>query len=215
MAQKPRKSAQNRSNKGRRFPAEPLTDAEIERLIAAIKGSRPIAVRNRALIMLLWRSGLRISEALALRPSDIEGGKVNVRNGKGSKQRIAYFDDIAVPYLQAWEGVRETLGVGRRQPLFCTISNGEKRAAGAPLDSSYMRQYLPRLARRAGIDKRVHAHGFRHSYASALSMERAPMPVISAALGHENEATTAAYTRKLQAPELYDGLRRLGRTVTY
>src|SRR5512135_2323221 len=110
------------TNRGRRFSAEPLTSEEVERLIEAVSGRGATAVRNRALIALLWRSGLRISEALALRPSDIDErqGTVLVRRGKGGKARIAVIDAKALGYLRAWTEVRKQLGVNGRQPLFCT-----------------------------------------------------------------------------------------------
>jgi integrase len=214
MAREPSPRAKSGSNRGRKFAAEPLTVDEVRRLIDAAGGNGAMAVRNRALIVLLWRSGLRISEALAVRPSDIESGKINVRRGKGSKQRIAYYDEVAVPYLQHWETVRAGLGVTGRQPLFCSVSRGETRAAGQPIDPSYVRQLLPRLARRAGINKRVHAHGLRHTHASELALSRLPLPLLAEQLGHDSTATTDGYVRKLNATELGEGMAAIGRTVT-
>ena len=72
------------ANKGRRYPAEPLTAEEVRALIAAVPGKGPLRVRNRALIALLRRSGLRITEALKLRPAHVDEreGTVRVRNAK-------------------------------------------------------------------------------------------------------------------------------------
>jgi integrase len=204
----------SRANRGRKFAAEPLTEAEVRRLVEATGGNGAVAVRNRALIVLLWRSGLRISEALALRPSDIERGKINVRRGKGSKQRQAYFDEVAVPYLEHWDTSRAGLGVGGRAPLFCSVSKGDTRNAGQPIDPSYYRQLLPRLARRAGIHKRVHAHGLRHTHASELALSRLPLPLLAEQLGHASTSTTDGYVRKLNATELGEGMAAIGRTVT-
>jgi integrase len=122
------------SNAGRKFPAEPLTASEVEALIAACRGNGPIAVRNRALIALLWRSGLRVREALSLRPSDVAGGRINVRQGKARKQRCAVYDGRAAGYLSAWEAVRAGLGCIGHQPLFCSVGSGERRSAGRPID---------------------------------------------------------------------------------
>ena len=207
------KTGQTAATKGRKFPAEPLTVDEVEKLIAAVGGNGPIAVRNRALISLIWRSGLRISEALSLRPSDVEAGKINVRHGKGAKQRIAYYDSLAVGYLSAWETVRATLGVNGRQPLFCSVSHGDQRAPGARIDPAYVRQLLPRLAKHAGIHKRVHAHGLRHTHASELALERLRISSIAAQLGHGSTATTDAYLKKITAGDLADDMAAIGRTV--
>jgi integrase/recombinase XerD len=201
------------TNKGKRFPADPLTEDEVQRLLGAITGSRPLAVRNRALIALLWRSGLRISEALSLRPSDVHAGTINVRNGKGSKQRVACYDSYASRYLSAWIVVRERLGVTGRQPLFCSVSAGKERAPGAPINPAYVRQLLPRLAKRAGIDKRVHAHGLRHTHATELAKERLRLPSIAAQLGHSSTATTDNYLKRITAADLQDDMRAIGRTL--
>lgn len=200
-------------NRGKRFPAEPLTADEVERLLGAITGNGALAVRNRALIALLWRSGLRVSEALALRPSDVEAGKINVRNGKGSKQRMATYDRYAVGYLSAWEGERRRLGLNGRQPLFCSVSSGKERAPGHRINPSYIRQLLPKLAQRAGIDKRVHAHGLRHTHASELAQERLRLPAIAAQLGHASTATTDAYLKKITAADLQEDMAAIGRTI--
>jgi integrase len=198
----------------RKYPAQPLTDDEIRRLLDVIGASGPIAVRNKALISLIYRSGLRISEALNLRPSDLTNGQINVRQGKGSKQRIAYYDDQAVPYLEHWLTVRASLGVKARQPLFCSVSRGETRKAGEPLDPSYYRHLLPKLAQRSGIDKRLHAHGLRHTYASELERARLRIGSIQGLLGHEHASTTDTYLRKISGGELRDDLAAIGRTVT-
>src|SRR3954453_7720763 len=114
------------ANKGRKYPAEPLTPEEVERLLEAIKGRGPIAARNRALVALLWRSGLRISEALALRPSDVDEAKgtLLVREGKGRKPRIPVIDAKALGHLRAWLEVRRRIGLNGLQPLFCSVADG-------------------------------------------------------------------------------------------
>jgi integrase len=202
------------TNVGRKFPAEPLTTAEVEALLGAIHGQRPLAVRNRALLALLWRSGLRISEALSLRPSDIHDGRINVRQGKGRKQRCALYDDRAAGYLSAWLAVRAQLGATGRQPLFCSVGSGPTRSVGQAIDPSYVRRLLPKLAANAGIDKRVHPHGLRHTHASELAAERLPLGAISAQLGHASIATTSLYVAKLTASDLADQMAAVGRTFT-
>src|SRR5436309_1323873 len=100
---------------------------EVERLIGACRGNGPMAIRNRALIALLWRSGLRVSEALSLRPSDVHDGRINVRHGKGRRQRCAVYDALAAGYLSGWVSIRARLGATGHQPLFCTVGSGRTR----------------------------------------------------------------------------------------
>ena len=96
---------------GKRYPPEPLDREEVYVLIRACRGTGPLAVRNRALIVLLWRSGLRISEALTLRPSDIDEreGTLRVRTGKGKNDRVAVIDTEALAYVRAWLEVRRRI----------------------------------------------------------------------------------------------------------
>lgn len=177
------------TNAGKKFPAEILTEAEVRALIQGCSLRAPTGIRNRALITLLYRSGLRISEALALKPSDIDParGTVRVLHGKGDKSRTVGLDDGAIAVIQRWLDVRRARGI-RRGPLFCTLAGGE-------MEPSYIRELLPRLARKAGIDKRVHAHGFRHSHAADLVQEGVPVNVIQQQLGHAWLATTDVYLR--------------------
>ena len=95
-------------------------------------------------------------------------------------------DPEAFALVERWLYRRAQLGHNGRVPVFCTLDGG-------PLKTAYVRTLLPRLARRAGIEKRVHAHGLRHSFASSLALEGVPMPIIQAALGHSSLATTRRY----------------------
>ena len=191
------------SNKGKVFPAEPLTRLEVEHLLAAC-GRGPAGRRNKALIATLYRSGLRISEALALKPSDVDASTrmVNVRRGKGGKQRSVAMDPAAFDYIDAWAAERRRLGIERDKPLFCTISRGAVRTAGEPLETAYIRALLPRLGRKAGITKRVHAHGLRHTHASELVREGEPLNRVQGQLGHGSPGVTSRYIEKIAAPEL-------------
>lgn len=189
------------SSKGRRFPVEILTDDEIKALLRACSERAPTGVRNRALLAVLWRAGLRVSEALALRPKDYDGEPRTLRvlHGKGDKARTVALDDTAHTLLARWMDRREMLGFNGRHPIFCTLK-------GRPLQTSYTRQLLPRLAERAGVEKRVHPHGLRHAFAAGLMAEGKPFNKISAALGHNSVATTAVYLNHIQPQEVVDML---------
>jgi integrase/recombinase XerD len=177
-----------------RLDADLLTRAEVERLLQACSRRAPTGVRNKAMIVLAWRCGLRISEVLALRPKDIDldGGLVTVQRGKGDRRRTVGIDPGACAIVARWLDVRSKLGVSARSALICTLDGGA-------IDPSYVRHLLPRLARRAGIEKRVHAHALRHLFAVELEQEGAPVSAIRDLLGHADLGTTDRYLRRLGA----------------
>jgi site-specific recombinase XerD len=185
-----------------KYPPEPLTRAEAEALLACCSRRAPTGIRNRALIAVLWRGGLRISEALDLFPKDLDpiAGTIRVLHGKGDKSRVVGMDPGGWALLRAWLVKREALGFGQDQPVFCTL-------AGRPVQSAYIRSLMPRLRRRAGIGKRVHAHGLRHTHASELRAEGFDLGVISKQLGHSSIATTARYVDHLNPQAVVDAIR--------
>ena len=179
-------------NKGKRYPAEVLRPEEVRLLIAECDQTSPVGLRNRALLVVLYRAGLRHSEALDLYPKDIdlEAGSIVVLNGKGGKRRTVGIDRGAVDVIESWVRRRAGLGFGPHQRLFCSIR-------GRRLSSSYMRTVLPRLGREAGIAKRVHPHGLRHTFAYEAMMEGISLKLIQLQLGHSSLATTDAYLSHL------------------
>lgn len=191
------------SNKGRRFPAELLSPEEVRALLRACSSRAPTGIRNRALIAVLYRGGLRISEALALRPKDVDqvAGTVAVLHGKGDQRRTVGMDPAAFGLIERWLDKRRALGLSARRPIFCTLR-------GEPIDSSYVRRLLPRLAARAGIEKRVHPHGLRHAHAAELAAEGVPVNVIQQQLGHGSLATTDRYLRHIAPRERVEAMQR-------
>jgi len=180
------------SNKGMTLPPEVLTDDEVRDLIAAASRRAPTGIRNRALVALLYRTGLRIDEALELKPKDLDldAGTVRVLHGKGNKARTVGVDQGATALVERWLDVRKARGINGNSRLFCTLD-------GRPMSSAYVRQLLPRLAKKAGIEKRVHAHGLRHSFAYSLLKEGVDVGTISTLLGHSSIAVTARYLAHL------------------
>jgi site-specific recombinase XerD len=128
------------ASKGRTFPPEPLTRSEVEALLQQCSVRASTGVRNRALLMVLWRGGLRITEALDLKPADIDydAGTVRILRGKGRKARTVGVDPGALAVVQRWHDRRRSLGL-RRASLFCTIDGGR-------LNDRYVRALLARLA---------------------------------------------------------------------
>lgn len=185
-----------KKHRTKKLDADLLTRREVEQLLRVISGRAPTGIRNRAMIALAWRSGLRIGEVLALRPKDIDlaAGTVVVQHGKGDKRRVVGVDTGTTALVRQWLAVRGVLGVTGAAPLFCTLRGGH-------IDQSYVRHLLPRLAGRAGIDKRVHAHGLRHAFAVELEREGATVSTIRDLLGHSSANVTDRYLRRLGAGE--------------
>ena len=144
--------------------------------------------RNRALVAVLYRAGLRIAEALALKPADVDlaVGTVRVLRGKGRKARTVGIDDGALRHIERWLARRASLGVSARGPLFSKLD-------GSPWSAQAVREALSYAAAKAGITKRVHAHGLRHSHAAGLVAEGVPVNVIQKQLGHASLAVTSVY----------------------
>ena len=178
----------------RKKPVELLTQDEIRALLAQCSRRAPTGIRDRALITVMYRAGLRVEEVLALRPSDIDATAHTVRvlHGKGDKSRTVGIDDGALAAVQLWLEARKSAGINgtSTKPLFCTITSGN---AGHALSANQVRQMLRRRACRAGIEHRVHPHQLRHTYAGELSREGVPVDTIRKALGHSSLATTDVY----------------------
>jgi integrase/recombinase XerD len=187
---------------GTKLDADLLTAPEIELLMRLCSRRAPTGVRNRALIAVLWRCGLRIGEArgLAVKDFDPDSGTLVVQGGKGGKRRVVGVDAGTVALISRWLEVRRKHGIPGGGPLFCSL-------AGRPLDLSYVRHLLPSLARKAGIERRVHAHGLRHAFAVDMVRAGAPLYVVRDALGHASVATTQVYLSRVGAHEAVEAMR--------
>ena len=167
-----------------------LSPAESERLIEAASGSGPRALRDRALVELLYGAGLRVSEAVGLDRAgvDLEQRIVRVL-GKGDKERIV---PLGRP---ATEALRRYLAMGRphldrrhRRDVFLNARGGALTRAGVFL-------ILRKLAERAGLEpERVHPHLLRHSFATHLLEGGADLRSVQELLGHADLSTTERYT---------------------
>jgi hypothetical protein len=91
-------------------------------------------------------------------------GTIAVLEGKGAKRRVVGIDRAALSYIQGWLELRAQRGLSDDCPLFCTVSN-DLGGAGRPMHSSAVREMLKLYARKAGVAKRVHPHGLRHTHA--------------------------------------------------
>jgi integrase/recombinase XerD len=191
------------ANKGRKLPPELLTPEDVRALLGACSTTAPTGIRNRALVVTLYRAGLRLDEALALVPADVDVAPGVIHVGRRSREhaREVGIDAGAMGVVRKWLRVRASLGISADAPLFCTLSGGR-------IHPAYVRQLLPRLAEKAGIDKRVHAQGLRFTHAAELAAEGMPAELIQAQLGHESLASTDRYLRRMPAADRIDALQR-------
>jgi len=190
-------------NQDMHLPGEVYTPAEIAALLGACSLNSPTGIRNRAMIMFLYRSGLRVSEITRMRPAELNQAGHSVRVlGKGrdgGKVTVRGFHPTADDSLARWLDTRRRLGIRHTAPVFCTLRGGQ-------LHTQYLRNMLPRLAAKTSIIKRVHPHGLRHTYAVELQNEGVPVSVISKLLGHSSIAVTARYLDHLTNQQAIDAL---------
>lgn len=176
-----------------RYPAEVLSKREIAALLDACGTRAWTDRRNRALIVAMYRAGTRLGETLALRPCDVdlERGAIRVLRGKGGRARTVGIDRWGLEELTRWIGEHRALGWSAGDWLFCS-------GTGKPVTQAYVRRRLPELARAAGVHKRVHAHGLRHTHAAELRAEGIDLAVIRRQLGHASLLTTVRYLDHLE-----------------
>ena len=176
-----------------RYPAEVLSKREIKALLETCGTKTWTARRNRALIVLMYRAGLRVAEMLALRPCDVnaERGAIRVLNGKGGRARTVGIDRWGLGDLVMWINEHRALGRSAGEPLFCSGS-------GRPGTQAYIRRRLPELGRAAGVHKRLHAHGLRHIHAAELRAEGIDLAVIRLQFGHASLLTAVTYLDHLE-----------------
>jgi site-specific recombinase XerD len=158
------------------------------------------ADRIRGLIAILWRAGLRISEALALIESDLDPktGSVLVHAGKGGKRRPVGMDDWGWEHVARWTEQRIKLPIG---PLFCILA-GPTRGRG--WSATAARGELRGLAVKAGVRRRFAPHQLRHAHAIEMAHEGIPLPIIQRQLGHAHLGITSIYLQGIDTREIVD-----------
>jgi site-specific recombinase XerD len=186
-------------NKGLRYPADP---PKVEEIIAVMRaaGDRPHGRRLRGLIVILWRAGLRIQEALALTEADLDHrrGALLVRRGKGGRRREVGMDAWGWEELQPWLERRLELPVG---PLFCVITGPTR---GRAWSSAAARADMRRTAAAAGVRRRFAPHQLRHAHAVEMAREGVPLIVIQRQLGHSNLGVTSVYLQGIDNAEIIE-----------
>jgi len=200
----------------RRRDIDLLDPSEVLAIMRACSRRAPTGVRNRALVAVLYGAGLRISEALALKPKDLDldGLAVTVQSGKGARRRVVALFPDAVDAVERWIDRRAQYGVGNDRPLFCTLSRGaagpHPTAPGGALSREYVARFLKKAARRAGIGKRVHPHALRHSHADLIRRRGFDVEEVRRQLGHRDLLVTTRYLDHLGSHDLPDRIRKIG-----
>jgi site-specific recombinase XerD len=159
--------------------------------------------RLRAMIVVLWRAGLRLQEALALAEHDLDRrrGSILIRRGKGGRRREVGMDEWGWEQLCPWLAARAELPVG---PLFCIIDGRTRGRGWAP---PAVRTEFRRVAARAGVRRRFAPHQLRHAHALELARERVPLNIIQRQLGHVKLGTTSIYLQGIDPEEIIIAVR--------
>lgn len=174
----------------RKLP-DTLSHIEIDKLIGAIDLSRPDGMRNKAIIIMLYSCGLRVSELTELKTSnlylDVEFIKVT---GKGSKERLVPIGDEAIQALLLWlQQVRVHIPIKKGEEDYVFLNR-----RGKHLTRVFIFMLIKQLAESIGLKKSISPHTFRHSFATHLIENGADLRAVQEMLGHESITTTEIYT---------------------
>ena len=172
---------------GRHLP-EVLSVQEVDDIMASVDTSSAAGLRDRAILEVLYGCGLRVSEAVGLRISDIylKEGYLRIV-GKGDKERIVPLGDLAAEALEAWFGARTEPCKGFEDVAFLN-------RFGRSLSRVAMFNIVKKQALLAGVTKTISPHTFRHSFATHLVENGADLRAVQEMLGHESILTTEIYT---------------------
>jgi integrase/recombinase XerD len=206
------------ANKGMKLDGEYYEETEVRAILSTCSKRSPTGIRDRAYLLLLWQAGLRSFEAIDLLLSDIdfERATIHVRDGKGGYSGTVACGAEALEAVERWLDVKSKLGIGdvvnprvsRRKAnvgevvypdalpfIFTTLSTGRTVA------ERDMRQMFKRRAEKAGLKRRAHLHGLRHSHAVALDRAGTSVSVTSSQLRHKSLAITTAYLNHISADQ--------------
>jgi len=175
---------------GRKLP-DTLSEEEIDQIISQIDLSKPQGERNRAILEILYGCGLRVSEAIQLKISDLffEEGFIKV-TGKGDKQRFVPIAPLTMKYINLYKNeIRNHKSIPEE-----SIDTLFLNRRGKALSRAMIFTIIKDLVERAGIRKNVSPHTFRHSFATHLLENGADLRAIQQMLGHESITTTEIYT---------------------
>ncbi len=160
-----------------------LEPEEAQNLLRQPNKRYPTGLRNKAMMSLMLHCGLRISEVINLRPSNINltKGKLRVENGKGNKDRDITILEYLTDLLDSWRKKRP------ESNFFFSTLKGKK------LSIRYLQQMVKRYAQKAGINKKISPHVLRHTYATQYYQQTKDIETLRRILGHSDISTTTIY----------------------
>lgn len=168
---------------GRRLP-DTLNNEEITALLSQPNKRARTGFRDLAIIKLMLNVGLRSSEVLNILVDDVDwvSGKLIVRHGKGKKDRIVWVNEEDFNIMRKWKEIKP------QSPLLFTTLKGNR------INDRYLRAMVKRRAKIAGIDKDVHPHLLRHTFATDLLKATKNIRLVQKAMGHASLSSTMIYT---------------------
>ena len=179
-----------------------LTTGEVEALLSLPQLADPAGIRDKAMLEIIYATGIRVSEMISLNIPDIELDLGYIRcMGKGSKERIIPLGSVAARYIReylSWSRVKLTKGKTEHQALFVNVQ-------GKRLTRQGFWKIIKKYAREGRIQKHITPHTLRHSFATHLLENGADLRAVQEMLGHADISTTQIYTHltKLRLKEVY------------
>ncbi len=179
---------------GRSLP-DTLSEAEVESLLNAPDPQRPLGLRDRCLLEVLYATGMRVSELVGLRGDQVDR-KLGLARiwGKGGKERLVPLGEEALAWLEEYLGKSRPLLLGAGQSVFLFVTQ-----RGGPMTRQAFWYLIKRYARQAGIIKPLSPHTLRHAFATHLLNHGANLRAVQMLLGHSSLSTTQIYTHVAQA----------------
>lgn len=201
MAVRAHPKGQPAPNKGQEYPADVLTDDELDAILDTCSTRAPTGIRDRAMLKMLSMSGLRVNEIVSVLPHGLDFSRHSIRLGKtkSGQAQTRGWHPSADDSLLRWVDTRKALGIPTRAPLFCTLK-------GTPVSTQQVRNMVKRRAARAGVTKRAHPHMLRHTFADRLRRGGVDLLLIRDLLGHSSIAVTEKYLHRLGNYEAVEAL---------
>ena len=175
---------------GRKLP-DVLTDAEINRLIDSVDLNKPEGLRNKAILETLYCCGLRVSELVSLRVSNLHFEQEFIKiSGKGEKERLVPISKRAINEIKKYiVGYRKKMKIDKQSENILFLNRRGKKLSRVMIFT-----IIKNLAEKIKLEKSISPHTFRHSFASALVQGGADLRAVQEMLGHESILTTEIYT---------------------